>query len=213
MKDALVIVDDFTRISFVYPIKDKSQYSVAAALEERFLQQRPTSTGIKGINFFINRTVLRSDRGTEFINSSVHDLRKRLCCNVEDSCPGKLGKYRNGLVQRRIKENGRIARCGKEMSGVPDLASSYSVLHVVGILNALPTKASPTNGTTDVTGFSPYLKCYGSQPSMDSFYVFGSYCSVHMDNDHADKTNKNVTVSPCIFLCNAGHFKRKGHVV
>ena len=70
---------------------------------------------------------------------------------------------------------------------------------------------------------------------MDSFYVFGSYYSVHMDNDHADKTNKNVTAAPCVYLCNAGleiiidlpfgfpinniislnagHFKSKGHVV
>jgi len=55
MKHALVIVDDFTRMSFVY--QDKSQYSVATALEEHFLQQRPTSTGIQGINFFINRTI------------------------------------------------------------------------------------------------------------------------------------------------------------
>ena len=48
MKHVLVIVDDFTRVSFVYRLKDKSQYSVAAALEEHFLQQRPTSTGIQG---------------------------------------------------------------------------------------------------------------------------------------------------------------------
>jgi len=109
MKHALVIVDDFTRMSFVYLLKDKFQYSVPAALEEHFLQQRPTSTGIQGINFLINRTVLRSDRGTEFINSFVHDLCARLCCNVEYSCPGQLGKYQNGLVERRIKEIGRIA--------------------------------------------------------------------------------------------------------
>ena len=88
-----------------------------------------TSSGIQGINFFINRTILRSDRGTGFINSSVHDLCARKGCNVEYSCPGQLGKYQNGLVERRIKEIGRIARCGKEMSGVPDLASSYCVLH------------------------------------------------------------------------------------
>jgi len=99
------------------------------------------------------------------------------------------------------------------MSFVPDLASSYCVLHAVDILNALPTKVDSTDGTTDITGFSPYLKYYGSLPSMDSFYVFGSYCSVHMDNDHADKTNKNVTVSPCVYLCGAGHFKSKRHVV
>jgi len=34
-----------------------------------------------------------------------------------------------------------------------------------------------------------------------------------MDDDHADKTNKNVTASPCIYLCNAGHFECKGHAV
>ena len=50
-----------------------------------------TSSGIQGINFFINRTILRSDRGTGFINSSVHDLCARLGCNVEYSYPGQLG--------------------------------------------------------------------------------------------------------------------------
>ena len=119
----LFLFDDFTRMSFVYPITDKSQYSVAAALEEHFLQQRPTSTGIKGVNFFINRMVLSSDRGTELINSSVHDLCERLGCNIEYSCPGQLRKYQKGLVERRITEIGRIARCSTEMSGVPDLAS------------------------------------------------------------------------------------------
>ena len=101
------------------------------------------------------------------------------------------------------------------MSGLPDLASSYCVLHAVDILNALPTKANPTDGTTDVTGFSPYLKYYGSQPSMSLFYVFSheSYCSVHVDDDHIDKTCKNVTASPRVYLCNAGRFKSKGHVV
>jgi len=75
------------------------------------------------------------------------------------------------------------------------------VFHAVDILNALPTKENPTDGTTDVTGFSPYLKYYGSQPSMDSFNVFGSYCSVHMDNDHADKTNKKChSIAMCISI-------------
>jgi len=121
MKDAPVIVDDFTCMSFLYPIKDKSQYSVAAALEEHFLQQRPTSTGItgKGINVFINHTVLRSDRGTESINSSVHDLCERLGCNVEYSCPGQLGKYQNGLVERCIKEIGRMHDAAKKCQVCP----------------------------------------------------------------------------------------------
>jgi len=96
------------------------------------------------------------------------------------------------------------------MSGVPDLVSSCCVLHAVDIFNALPTTANPTDVTTDVTGFLPYLKYYGSQPLMFSFYMFGSYCSVHIDDDYIDKTKKNITASPCAYLCNAGHFKGKG---
>ena len=65
-KEAAVRTENYLA-RFVYILKVKSQYAVAAALEEHFLQQRPTSTGIQGINFFINRTILRSDRGTEFI--------------------------------------------------------------------------------------------------------------------------------------------------
>ena len=93
------------------------------------------------------------------------------------------------------------------MSCVPNLASSYCVLHAVDILNALPTTANPTDSTTDVTRFSPSLKYYGSQPSMSLFYVYSSYCSVHVDDDHFDKTSENVKVSPGVYLCNAGRFK------
>jgi len=132
--------------------------------------------------FFINRTVLRSNRRTELNQFCIG-------CKVDYSCPGQIGKCQNGPVEQRIKEIERIARCGKEISGVPDLASSYCVLHAVDILNALPTTANPTDGTTDANGLSPYLKYYVSQPSMSSPYVFGSYCSVHMDDDHIDKTN------------------------
>ena len=115
MKDALVIVDDLTRMSFVYPIKDKSQYSVAAALEH-FFHQRPTSNGIKGINFFINRTVLRSDRGTDFINSSVHDLCECLfmlgSIRKVSKRPGRKAYQRNWTNCTMRQRNVRCARFG-----------------------------------------------------------------------------------------------------
>ena len=34
-----------------------------------------------------------------------------------------------------------------------------------------------------------------------------------MYDDHVNQTNENATASPCVYLCNAGHFKSKGHVV
>ena len=120
-----------------------------------------------------------------------------------------------GKVPKRIgreTNQGDWTNCSMP-SGVSDLASSYCVLQAVDILNALPTTANPSDGTTDATGFSPHMQYYSSQPLMDNFYAFGSYCSVHMDIDHSDATNKNVTASPCVYLCSAGHFHSKGHVV
>ena len=52
MKHALVIVDDFTRTSFIYLMNDTFQHMAAAALQGHFLQQSSATTGTKGINFF-----------------------------------------------------------------------------------------------------------------------------------------------------------------
>jgi hypothetical protein len=68
--------------------------------------EMPTSL-VKGVNFYIRNTVLRSDRGSEFMNVSVFDVCARHGCVPEYSCPGQLGKYQNGVVDRQIKEIGR----------------------------------------------------------------------------------------------------------
>ena len=137
----------------------------------------------------------------------IYDRCERLGCNVEYPCLGQLGKYQNGLVERRIKEIGRIARCSKETSGLPDSASSY-LLHAVDILNALPIKANPTDGTTDVTGTFLAVPEILRLPTVDGFIPCLRFLLLcNMDDDHVDKTNKNVTASPCVYLCNAGHFK------
>jgi hypothetical protein len=101
---ALILVDDFTRQCFVKLLKDKTQFHVAEALNEHFTHQRPFSTGVKGVNFYVRNTVLRSDRGSEFINVSVLDVCSCHGCIPEYSCPGQSGKYQNGVVKRKIKE-------------------------------------------------------------------------------------------------------------
>ncbi len=89
-KHALILVDDFTRQCFVKLLKDKTQIHVAEALNEHFTHQRPFSTGVKGVYFYVRNTVLRSDRGSEFINVSVLDVCSRHDCIPEYSCPGQL---------------------------------------------------------------------------------------------------------------------------
>jgi hypothetical protein len=48
---------------------------------------------------------------------------------------------------------------------------------------------------------------------LDNFHAFGSYTTVHLDNDHKNFADHNVTAVACVYLCNAHHFKSKGHVV
>ena len=120
---------------------------------------------------------------------------------------GQLGKYQNGVVERRIKELGRMARAMMYTSDAPDLASVYGLLQAVDILNVLPTTA---NAIASTSGFSPHFLYYGSAPPLVEYYPFGSYCTVHLDDDHIDPL---VRAAQCIYLYRAHHLLSKGHVL
>jgi hypothetical protein len=211
-KHALILVDDFTRQCFV-KLKDQTQFHIAEALDEHLSQQKPLSTGVKGVNFYVRNTVLRSDRGSEFINASVLDFCGRHGCAPEYSCPGQLGKYQNGVVERRIKEIGRMGRVMMFTVEAPDLANAYCLLQAVDILNMLPSIANPADSLSNVTGFSPYLLYYNSAPPLEQIYAFGSFCTVHLDDDHIDSSRPNVRAASCIYHCRAHHCHSQGHIV
>lgn len=212
-KHALILVDDFTRQTFVKLLKNKTQFDVAEALDQHFNQQRPLTTGVKGVNFYVRNTVLRSDRGSEFINTTVLDLCARHGCVPEYSCPGQLGKYQNGVVERRVKEIRRMARAMMHTAHPPDLANAYCILHAVDILNMLPTTANPADPASNLTGFSSHLLYYNSAPPLEQIYAFGSFCTVHLDEDHIQHELPNVRAASCVYLCRAHHYQSQGHMV
>ena len=80
--------------------------------------------------------------------------------SLQYSCPGQLGKYQNGVVERRIKEIGRMGRSMMFTDEAPDLANAYCLLQAVDILNMLPSTANPADPLSNVTGFSPHLLYY-----------------------------------------------------
>jgi hypothetical protein len=169
------------------------------------------TTGVKGVNFYVRHTVLRSDRGSEFINASVLDVCGHHGCVPEYSCPRQLEKYQNGVVERRIKEIGRMGRAMMFTAEPPDLTNAYCILQAVDILNMLPSTANPADPLSNVTGFSPHLLYYNSP--LVQLYAFGSFCTVHLDDDHIDSSHPNVRAASCIYLCRAHHCHRQGHIV
>ena len=98
-------------MTFVYLLKEKTQDTVAAALREHFNLQGLKLEDADGeyINFYVRGTVLRTDRGSEFINTTVLAFCKELGCIPHYSSPGQQGKYQNGVVEQRMKKIGRIS--------------------------------------------------------------------------------------------------------
>jgi len=78
------MVDDFSRKVFVYAMKNKRQEQVVSALKHHFLREATTPTGV---NFYKERTTLRSDQGSEFVNASVQAFCDDMGCIQEFSCP------------------------------------------------------------------------------------------------------------------------------
>jgi hypothetical protein len=95
----------------------------------------------------------------------------------------------------------------------PDLANAYCILQAVDILNMLPSTANPADSLSNVTGFSPHLLYYNTAPPLEQLYVFGSFCTVHPDDDHIDSSRPNVCAASCIYLCRVHHCHSQGHIV
>ena len=106
-----------------------------------------------------------------------------------------------------------MARAMMYTAQAPELANAYCVLQAVDILNTLPTTANPADPASNVTGFSPHLLYYNSAPPLDQLYAFGSFCTVHLDDDHVDASRPHVRAASCIYLCRAHHAHSQGHIV
>jgi hypothetical protein len=80
VKYALILVDDFTRQCFVKLLKDLTQFHVAEALDEHFSQQKPLSTGVKGVNFMFEILCFGL---IEDLNSSMQQFSMSVGATVE----------------------------------------------------------------------------------------------------------------------------------
>ena len=206
---ALVLVDDYSRKVFVYGMKSKNGETTAFHLREHFLKLGLASTP-ESINFFTHRMVLHSDQGSEFINHEVKALCTELGCTQEFSCPGDSGKWQNGVVERRIKELGNVARKLMASSDMFPQGRCHALYHAADIVNTLPTSANP-NGR-DSVGLPPNFVYDQTPLDLDVWYAFGSKCFAHLDSDHASK-DVNAKAAPCVYLCQAHHKSASGHIV
>jgi len=123
-KYLLTIVDDYSRYTWVFPLKQK--FEVVKILENFviFIQTK----------FETTITVIRSDNETEFfmnnffINKGI--MHQTSCVNTPQQ---------NSIVERKHSHLLNVARALMIQSHLPKIYWSYYVLHVAHIINMFPT--------------------------------------------------------------------------
>jgi len=159
----LTILDDYSRHVWVVMMKSKSE----------------ASEKIKSFVYMVKNQLekkvksIRSDNGPEFLMQELYAERGIL---HQRSCV--YTPQQNGRIERRHQHILNISRALMFQSKLPKKFWSYAVLHVVFLLNRIPTKILQNRSSHEVL--------YGQVPDLSQLKVFGclSYASTLPINKH-----------------------------
>ncbi|KAL8115181.1 hypothetical protein AgCh_021856 [Apium graveolens] len=156
-KYALVIVDEFTRYTWVYFLHTKSE--TASILIDHVKQlDKMVKDSVK---------ILRSDNGTEFKNLIMEEFYKSHGIKQEFSAPGT--PQQNGVVERKNRTLVEAARTMLEEAKLPTYFWA----------EAMQTACFTQNATLiNKHGKTPYEMVKKKKPNLKYFHVFGCKCFV-----------------------------------
>ncbi|CAL2238017.1 unnamed protein product [Prunus armeniaca] len=183
----LLFTDDFTRMSWVYFIINKS-----SALEcfRKFKAMTELQSGykIKG---------LRSDRGGEFLSGEFNKFCEE--SGIQRQLTMAYSPQQNGVAERKNRTVVEMAKSMLHEKGVPYEFWAEAVNTAVYLLNRCPTKA-----LNKITPFEAYT---GRKPGIAHLKIFGSPCHVLIPSALRHKFEENS--HKCIFvgygLCEKGY--------
>ena len=171
----LTIVDEYSRYKRIFLLKQKSK--VVKILESFVVfVQTQFKTTIK---------IIRSDNETEFFMTNffvykgiVHQIS---CVNTPQQ---------NSIVVRKHGHLLNVARALMIQSHLPKIYWSYSVIHVVYIINMLPTPI--------LNYYSPHEMLYKAAADFKGLKVFGSLCYASTLSTNRNKFDPRAL--KCVFI-------------
>jgi len=166
---ALIIVDDYTRMKYAYPMQFKWE---ALQVIQAFNQQHVASKGYKIGNIL-------SDGAKEFSSNNFHNWCKENGTMQYTSNP--YSSENNGIAERAIQSLQMTARCLRIEANLPPPAWALMYRAAAYIENHLMTKAN-------VGKQSPMEMLYGTTVDTSHIRTIGSTCYVHQQN----KTKQNL---------------------
>jgi len=163
----LVVVDDFSRFTWVNFIREK--LDTFESFKELCTQlQREKDIGIVRI---------RSDHGTKFENSKFHEYYTGECIKHEFSSP--ITPQQNGVVGRKNITLQESARVMLHVKHLPYHFWAEAINTVCHVHNRVTIRA----GTTTTL----YELWKGRKPTVKYFHVFGSKCYILPYRDYRRK--------------------------
>ncbi|CAI7864203.1 unnamed protein product [Closterium sp. NIES-53] len=178
----LLVVDDYTRYTTVFPLRSKGQvfdvlipwiHGVRLQLRERFRQDLPVLR-------------LHSDRGGEFSSDLLHDFCRGEGILQSFTLPDS--PKQNGIAERRIGLVMEVAHTSMIHAAAPHFLWLFAVRYAVHQLNLWPHVSLPET--------SPTLLWTGKVGDASVFCVWGSRAFVR--DTSADKLFARAI--PCVFL-------------
>jgi hypothetical protein len=169
-KYGLVIVDDYTRFTWVFFLHDKSE---TQGVLKRFLRRAQNE-----FNLRIKR--IRSDNGSEFKNTQVDDYLDEEGIKHEFSAP--YAPQQNGVAERKNRTLIKMARTMLDEYKTSDRFWAEAVNTACHAINRLYLHRLQKK--------TPYELLTGNKSNVSYFRVFGSKCYI------LNKKAKNSKFSP-----------------
>lgn len=176
LKYFLTFIDDFSRKTFVYFLKQKSEV-FEKFKEWKALVENQTNKKLK---------VIRSDNGGEFVNLSFQNFMKQNGIRHETTVPHS--PQQNGVAERANRSIMEKTRCMLREAGLEKKYWAEAVNTAVYLKNRSPTIA--------VRGYTPEEKWIKEKVTISHLRTFGCIAYAHKQN----RTKLDPKAKPYIFV-------------
>ncbi|GKC65052.1 retrovirus-related pol polyprotein from transposon TNT 1-94 [Tanacetum coccineum] len=166
-KYILVIVDDYSRYTWVYFLHSKDE---TPEIIKKFIAQAQ-------LNYKAKVCKIRTDNGTEFKNATLKAHYEKL--GIMQQFSTARTPQQNGVVERRNRTLVEAARTMLIFSRLPEFLWAKAVATTCFTQNQsiIHTRHNKT----------PYELLRGRKPNVEYFNVFGSLCYPRNDRDDLEK--------------------------
>ena len=174
----VTFIDDFTRITWIYVMKFKSE------LFEMFKDFQNLVT----THYSSKISILRSDNGSEYLSNKMSQFLSSCGILHQTSCVGT--PQQNGLAERKNRDILEKTRALMFQMNMPKRFWSHAVLAATYLINRLPSRV--------IEFKSPLEKLKGRKIDLSHLKTFGCVCYVHIQSTHRGKLDPRA--AKCVFL-------------